>query len=229
MSFFGGGSQSAPKQPPFTPIKLGGQGGIANQALQQDIQRYMSYTFPLYPGMTALRQNEINDAYKQLTSPLSPEFSNAFLRNASVGQQAVTGGGDPFSGMGLGTGSFGSGAMSSSFARQDLAKQDYDRARMESLQNQNPLPGLGLSQNDLLSLSVYNTGAQNTWAMSNYANQIAAANATYGANQANYAAIGNLIGGLGQTYANYNAYNQGNFSIPSNLFDSFGTAVPQEY
>ena len=81
--------------------------------------------------------------------------------------------------MGMQKGSFSSGSQSATFAKQALAKQDYDRARMETLIQQNPVPGLGLSQQDLLSMYVYNTGAQNQWAMGNYANQIAGANAAY--------------------------------------------------
>lgn len=199
-----GGGGSAPEQPPFNPIKIGGEHGIVNKALNQDIRRYFSYQFPVFPGMSAVRDAEIKDAYDQLTGPLSPEFQNQFLRNASVTQQGVTGGGDPLSGMANVNGSFSKGAQTASVARQTMAKQDYDRGRMESLIGANPVPGLGLSQNDILSLYTYNTGAQNAWSMGNYANQVAGANADYSAQVQDYNSIGNLISGLGSIYANYN-------------------------
>jgi hypothetical protein len=135
---------------------------------------------------------------------MSSTFQNEFLKNASVAGQSVTGSGDLYSGMGLGNGSFGKGDISANFTRQALAKQDYDRANFESVLGQNPIPGLGLSQNDILSLYNYNTGAQNAWSMSNYANQIAQANASYGAQQAAFSSIGSLVSGLGATYTNYN-------------------------
>lgn len=203
MSLMGGGG-SPPQQPPFNPIKIGGESGIANKALNQDLRRYFSYQFPTFPGMTDIRQREIDDAYKQLTGPLSPDFQNQFVRNASVTQQGVTGSGDPLSGMANVDGSFSKGAETASFARQAMAKQDYDRGRMENLISQNPVPGLGLSQNDLLSLYVYNTGAQNAWSMGNYANQITGANAAYANQVQDFNSIGSLVGGLGSIYSNYN-------------------------
>ena len=204
MSFFGGGGGDIPSPPPFHPIDIK---KIGNNALEQDIRRYFSYQFPIFPGMTDVRQAEIEDAYKQLTGPLSPEFQKEFLKNATVTEAGVTGGGDPFSGMADRKGSFAKGAESASVARQTMAKQDYDRQRMESLIQQNPVPGLGLSQNDLLSMYVYNTGAANTWAMSNFSNQIANANANFAQQQNMYNSIGDLISGLGRTYYNYNQYN----------------------
>jgi hypothetical protein len=201
----GGGGQQPPEQPPFNPIKIP---KLADKALEQDLRKYFSYQFPVFPGMTDVRQAEIEDAYKQLTSPLSPEFQNEFLKNAVTTNRSVTGGGNPYSGMGLTKGSFNQGSTSASFTRQAMAKQDYDRSRMEGLQQQNPIPGIGLSQNDLLSLYIYNTGAQNAWSMSNYANQVAGANASFAAQQNDYNSIGNLVSGLGSIYANYQ-FNQG--------------------
>lgn len=206
-SMLGGGSGggSIPSPPPFHPINIS---KISDKALDQDLRRYLSYTFPVFPGMTDVRQKEIEDAYKQLTQPLSPEFSNTFLRNATVAQQGVTGGGNPYSAMGAGKGSFAQGAETASVARQAMAKEDYDRARMEGLIQQNPVPNLGLSQNDLLSMYVYNTGAANAWSMSNYANQIAGANANFAQYQNELNSVGNLVAGLGNTYYNYSLYNQ---------------------
>jgi hypothetical protein len=205
----GGAGGSAPQQPPFNPIKITGEHGIANKALNQDIRRYMSYQFPVFPGLSAVRQSEIEDAYRQLTGPLSPEFQNDFMQKATVGSQAVTGGGDPFSGMAYQKGSFAKGSQSASFTRETLAKQDYDRARMEGLMQANPVPGLGLSQNDIMSMFVYNTGAQNTWNMGNYANQVAGANADYASQVSMGNNIGNLISGLGSIYSNYQMNNVG--------------------
>jgi hypothetical protein len=218
MSDLFGGGQQPPQQPPFHPINIfggpdapknSGDKGIADRALNQDLLRYFSYQFPVFPGMTKLRDSEITDAYKQLTGPLSSDFQNTFVRNASVTSQGVTGGGDPFSGMGMSEGSFSRGGQTASVARQTMAKQDYDRARFEGLLQANPVPQLGLSQNDLLSLSIYNTGAQNAWSMSNYANNIAGANAQFAANQNDYNTIGNLISGLGSIYGNYQLNNAG--------------------
>ena len=203
MSMFGS-QPSPPSPPPFHPINVG---DLASSALSQDISRYSSYNFPVFPGMTGIRNSEIQDAYNQLTSPLSSDYQNAFLRNATAQEQSSVGGYDPYSGMGLGKGSFGKGATSASFTNQALAKQDYDRARFEALMGQNPVPQLGLSQNDLLSLYLYNTGAQNAWSMGNYANQIAAANAQYANQVQTYGAIGNTIAGLGNLYYQYQNYN----------------------
>jgi hypothetical protein len=207
----GGGSSGPPSPPPFNPIDIS---KIANQALTQDISRYASYQFPVFPGLASVRQAEIEDAYKQLTGPLAPEFQSTFMNNAMTSTQRAVGGGDPFSGMNYQTGSFAKGAASASFTRQNLALEDYNRARFESLLGQNPVPGLGLSQNDLLSMYLYNTGAANASAMSNYSNQIAGANAAYANQVATYNAIGNTIAGLGNIYANYSMYNTGNPGFP---------------
>lgn len=210
MSAITGGGAKPPEQPPFHPINIfgeikegAGKQGIADRALEQDLKRYFDMQFPVFPGMTDIRQREIEDAYKQLTSPLSPEFSNQFLKTAAVNQQGVTGGGNPYSGMALRNGSFNEGAMTASVAKQTMAKQDYDRGRFENLVMQNPVPQLGLSQNDILSLITYNTGAANAFAMSGYANQIAGANASFAAMQNDYNSIANLISGIGSIYSNY--------------------------
>lgn len=223
MSGIGGGGGSPPAPPPFHPIKIGGDTGIANKALRQDIRRYLDYKFPVFPGLATARQNEIEDAYKRLTGPLAPELQSDFMARATTGANAVTGGGDPYSGMAFQKGSFAKGGQSASFARQDLANQDYNRSRFESLLQQNPIPGLGLSQNDIASLYIYNTGAQNAFSMSNYANQIAGANANY-ANQVNmYNTIGSTISSLGNIYANYALSTGGNIPDWSNLgFDFSG-------
>lgn len=206
----GGGNQGPPAPPPFHPINIfgeikkgAGDRGIADRALEQDLGRYFDMQFPVFPGMTDIRQREIEDAYKQLTSPLSPEFSNQFLKTATVNQQGVTGGGDLYSGIANRKGSFNQGATTASVAKQTMAKQDYDRGRFENLLQQNPVPQLGLSQNDILSLITYNTGAANSFSMSSYANQIAGANASYANMQNDYNSIANLISGIGNIYANY--------------------------
>lgn len=224
MSFMGGGGGSKPPSaPPFHKLDIT---GIADKALQKDLNWYQTQRFPVFPGLMSMRQNEINDAYKQLTGPLAPELQQNFMQNATVGANAVTGGGDPFSGMAYQTGSFAKGGQSASFARQDLANQDYNRSRFESLINQNPVPQLGLSQNDIASMYIYNTNAQNAFNMSNYANQNAYANAQYANQQGMYNTIGNTISGLGNIWANYQL-NQGGFG--GDFFDSFANAVPQEY
>jgi hypothetical protein len=208
----GSGSSSIPSPPPFNPIDIK---SLANRALDKDVSKYFSYTFPVFPGMTDVRNAEISDAYKQLTGPLSPEFQNEFLKNATVSERGVTGGGDPFSGMGMTKGSFNQGGASASVARQTMAKQDYDRARFEGLMSANPIPGLGLSQNDLLSLYTYNTGAQNAFNMANYGNQIAGANAAYATNINNINSIGSLVSGLGNIYSQYQLYNGGSGFSPA--------------
>ena len=230
MPNFSGGGSSPPKAPPFNPITIGGNNGIAQKALDQDLARYFSYQF-LFPGMTQMRQSEINDAYKQLTGPLSPDFQQEFLRNASTTNAAVTGGGNLYSGAGQVDNSFNKGSESASVTRQTMAKQDYDRARMESLIQQNPIPGLGLSQGDLLSLFVYNTGAANASAMQNFAQGINNANLQNSMFQNNLNSIANLVGGLGNIYSNYQNYNNagsggvpygGDFSGLGFNFDNLG-------
>lgn len=207
MSFLSGGGGSPPPTPPFHKLDIN---KIANKALNQDLNWYSSNRFPVFPGLMAMRQNEIEDAYKRLTGPLAPELQQDFMQRATATTDAVTGGGDPFSGMALQKGSFAKGGQSASFARQDLANQDYNRSRFESLISQNPVPQLGLSQSDIASMYIYNTNAQNAFSMSNYANQNAYANAQYANQQAMYNTIGNTISGLGNIWANYQL-NQGGF------------------
>ncbi len=217
-----GGGGGPPAPPPFNPIKIG---PLANRALGADIARYKDMGFPVFPGLAAVRQKEIEDAYKQMTGPLNPEFQQDFMRQATIGVQGAVGGGDPFSGMGYGKGSFAKGAQTAGFTRETLAKQDYDRARFESLLQANPVPQLGLSQNDLASLFIYNTGAQNAFSMSNYANKVAGANADY-ANQVNtYNTIGNTISGLGSIYSNYASFNGFGGDGAASLGSSFGGGV----
>jgi hypothetical protein len=174
----------------------------------------MSLQFPMYPGLQALRQAEIEDAYKQLTGPLSPEFQNEFMRNATLQARTTTGGGDPFSGMGLKPGTMNRGAMSANVARQTMAKQDYDRLRLQNLIQQNPMPGLGLTQDQIMAMYVYNTGAQNASAMQNYANSIAGANAAYQNQVQTWQGVGNLVSGLGSIYSNYQNYGGGYGGAP---------------
>lgn len=195
-----GGGAKAPEQPPFHALDIE---KIADAALKQDIRRYQSYRYPQFPGLTAVRQAEIDDAYKQLTGPLDPSFQQTFMRGAASTAQQVTGGGDPMSGMGLRAGSFGGGAMSANVTRQAMAKQDYDRTRLEGLIQANPLPGLGLSQRDILGLYVYNTGAQNASAMQGYAADVAAANQAYSNQVATWSTIGNTISSVGSSYGKY--------------------------
>lgn len=202
----GGGGASAPKQPPFHPMDIS---NIANSALNKDISFYQSQQFPVFPGLADARNAEIQDAYKQLTSPLAPEFQSEFMKNATLTARGTVGGGDAFSAMGMQKGSMAAGSQTASFTKQALAKQDYDRARMESLIQQNPLPGLGLSQGDLLSMTLYNTGAQNQWSMSNYANQIAGANAAYQNQVSTWNSIGNTISGLGGIYGQMGGFGGG--------------------
>ena len=216
-SLFGGGSSSsAPPTIPFNPIDVS---KIASSALGQDQNWYNSLQFPVFPGLANNRQSEIEDAYKQLTSPLSPEYQNAFMNNATVASQAATGGGNLYSGEQYQKGSFASGNQSTNFARQDLAKQDYDRSRMESLVSENPIPGLGLSQNDLLSMYTYNTGAQNAWAQNNYSNSIAGANANYASQVQQWNAIGNTISSFGSIYGQTGGF--------GSMYNS--SAVPPNY
>lgn len=200
-SMFGGGAKP-PEAPPFHPIDIA---KISDRALNQDQRWYDSLKFPVFPGLSDARQAEIDDAYKQLTGPLSPEFQSSFMNNATLASRSATGGGDPYSGMNMQKGSFAKGVQSSTFAREELAKQDYDRSRMETLQNENPIPGLGLSQQDLLSMYVYNTGAQNAWAQNNYSSQISQANADYAQQVATWNNIGSTVSSFGSIYSNYNS------------------------
>lgn len=200
MSSITGGGGDAPPTIPFHPINIK---KISDNALRKDLNWYQSLSFPVFPGLNDVRQNEIEDAYKQLTGPMNSEFQSEFMKNATLASTAAVGGGDPYSGMGFRKGSFASGNQSATFTREALAKQDYDRQRFEGLISQNPVPGLGLSQQDLLSMYTYNTGAQNAWAQNNYSNNIASANADY-ANQVNtWNTIGNTVSSFGNIYANY--------------------------
>jgi hypothetical protein len=202
----GGGGGDAPKAPPFHPLKIG---NITQAALTKDIDWYKSLQYPVFPGMTDLRQGEIEDAYKQLTSPLAPEYQSTFMKAALGKSEAVTGGGDPFSAMGMTKGSFAKGGVAADVTRSALAKQDYDRTRFDTLMSQNGIPGLGLSQQDILALYTYNTNAQNASNMANYQTGIANANADYAAQAQMWNTIGSTVSGLGSVYGNYARYNAG--------------------
>jgi hypothetical protein len=219
-AFKGGGGGSAPKTPPFHPIDIG---KISQAALSQDQAWYQSLGFPVFPGLADARQAEIQDAYKQLTGPLAPEFQQDFMNRATLGTQSSLGGGNLYSGMNYQKGSIGMGAQTADFTRQVLAKQDYDRGRMESLIQQNPIPGLGLSQGDILSMAVYNTNAQNQWAMSNYANQIAGANSAFAAQQSMLNSIGNAVGGLGKVFGSFDYGGSGGVNQIMDFFSGAGT------
>ena len=214
---FGGGSQNQPKTIPFHPIDIK---KISDNALRQDLNWYQSLQFPVFPGLKDMRQAEIADAYKQMTGPLNPEFQSEFMNNATLATRTATGGGDPYSGMNLRKGSISSGAQSATFAKESLAKQDYDRSRFEGLMSANPIPGLGLSQQDMLSMYVYNTGAQNAIAQNNYSNAIAGANSAY-ANQVN---MWNTIGSTISSFSNIYGANGGfgyDSGVPSNYGQGF--------
>jgi hypothetical protein len=105
--------------------------------------------------------------------------------------------------MALQEGSAARGGVSADVTRSTLAKQDYDRARMENLISTNPIPGLGLSQQDILGLYTYNTNAQNASAMQRYSTDIANANSAY-QNQVNtWNTVGSTVSSLGRIYGNY--------------------------
>ena len=212
MSFLGGGGGSPPQAPPFKKLNVA---DIANKALTTDQAWYKSLQFPVFPGMGDIRQAEIEDAYKQLTSPLSPEYQSTFVKSALNKSSVTTGGGDPFSGMALQKGSAARGGVSADVTRSTLAKQDYDRARFESLESANPIPGLGLSQQDLLGMYTYNTNASNANAMQRFSQGVAGANSAF-QNQANmWNTVGSAVSSIGNIYGNYNMYvnNPGNYPI----------------
>ena len=97
----GGGRVHHHSMPPFHPIDIN---RIADNALRQDISHYQSMGFPVFPGLSSVRQSEIEDAYKQLTSPLAPEFQQDFMKNATLQARASVGGGDPYLGHGYAEG-----------------------------------------------------------------------------------------------------------------------------
>ena len=191
----------APTPPPFIPINI--PETIA-QAIDYDVQGFdwSDQDFlARFPGLVATRNQQIEDAYNQLTGPLDSTVEGAFTRTGLTAGLNSVGGGDPLSGLGLTEGSAGRNAATTSFVRNVLNKQDADRQYFDLLIGNNPQRGFGISGGDAANLSIANTGGLNASNQQNYQSTLAG---IYGAGQygqqtgAQIAAIGNILASLGR-------------------------------
>lgn len=172
MSLFGGGSSgggSTPNPPPFTPVD---PSTLGQQALAADIAGYQMSDADLasrFPGLVSGRNQQMNDAYNQLTGPLDPTVQNQFMSQGLGQAFGAYGGGS--NDMGIGTGTAAGHSVATSLANNVQKKQDYDRAYFESLVGLNPQRQFGLSGQDVANVAVANTAGQNAYNQQKYAAQ----------------------------------------------------------
>lgn len=187
--------------PEFHPIDIG---KTVAQALEYDTQGFdWSDTdfISRFPGLVATRNQQIDDAYNQLTGPLDPSVQSLFTRGGiQAGLGVVGGGGDPLSGLGMTKGSFGSNTASATLAKSLLEKQDYDRSNLDMLIGNNPQRAFGISGEGVANLAIANTGGLNASNQQQYQATLAG---IYGQGQQN-AATGAQIAALGNILARIN-------------------------
>lgn len=188
-----------PQAPPFFPIDIP---NVINQALQYDTagfdwsdQDFISR----FPGLVATRNQQMNDAYRQLTGPLDLTLQQDFTQRAIQQSLGATGGGNASAG--LEKGSFAKNQASVSFAQQLLNKQDVDRSYFDQLIGNNPQRAFGLSGSDVTNLNIANTGGLNSSNQQAYQAQLAG---IYGAGQQGVA-TGQQIAALGALLGRINS------------------------
>lgn len=193
-------SPSAPQAPAYSPIDI--PGAIAN-ALNYDTAGYNwsdADFVSRFPGLVATRNQQIDDAYNQLTGPLDPTVENMFTKGGLQAGLNATGSGDPLSGLGMTEGSFGRNTASTTMANSLLQKQDYDRSYLDQLIANNPERAFGISGQGVTNLSLANVGALNASNQQNYQATLAQ---IYGTGQAN-AATGQQITAIANILARLN-------------------------
>ncbi len=188
MSFGGGGGSTSAPNPPAPQLANIGQ--LENQAVSADTTGYnlSDQAFAAqFPGLVSARNQQLTDAYNQLTGPLDPNVQQSFM-NQGIGQSLGSfGSGNPYATINKDTAS--GKAVETSLANNVQNKQNYDRTYFESLLALNPQRQIGLSGSDVANLSAANTAAQNAYLQSKYAG-------AYGTYSANNAAQGQQQGAL---------------------------------
>lgn len=190
---FGGGSSgggSTPNPPAFQPIDIN---SVGNQALQADITGYNLSDANMaqrFPGLVSGRNQQISNAYNQLTGPLDPTVQNSFVNQGMAQSFGAFGGGNNMAGIGT-SGTAAGNAVATSLANNVQKKQDYDRQYFEQLLGYNPQRQFGLSGEDVVNMAMANTQGQNAYNQQSYAakyNNYNAKNAAKG--QSSAAALG---------------------------------------
>lgn len=183
-----------PELPYFAPVDIP---SAVSQALAYDVAGFNfsdSDFINRFPGLVATRDQQIGDAYNQLTGKLDPATQRNFTQHAIEQGLSYTGGGNV--GAGLSQGSAGKNAASVSLANSLLAKQDVDRSYFDQLVGNNPQRAFGLGGGDIASLAALNTGTLNASNAAAYQGQLAGiySEGQYGAaTGASIAALGNLL------------------------------------
>lgn len=186
----GGGGGSTPQPPAFQAINVG---QVGDQALAADISGYNFSDADLasrFPGLVAGRNQQVTDAYNQLTGPLDPTVQSSFVNQGLEQSLGSFGGGNQTAGIGK-DGTAAGNAVATSLANNVQNKQDYDRVNFESTLANNPQRAFGLNGEDVLNELMANTQGQNAYNQQKYLGQIGASNASSAAaGQQQSAAIG---------------------------------------
>ena len=186
-----------PAVPYFKPIDIN---ATIAQALNYDTEgfNFSDQDFASrFPGLVSARNQQVQDAYSQLTGPLDPTVENQFATNALGAGIGTVGGGDPLSALGMTQGSFGSNVATATLGNELLDKQSKDRSYFETLIGNNPQRAFGISGSDVANLGIANTGGLNASNQQQYSSTLAG---IYGQGQQGVAtgqqiaAIGNLLG-----------------------------------
>jgi hypothetical protein len=167
---------SAPQPPKFVPIDIN---KTQDQATQADITGYNLSDADLasrFPGLVSGRQQQVTDAYNQLTGPLDPTVQNSFVNQGLAQSLGAFGGGQ--SGAKIGTTGTASGnAVATSLANNVQQKQDYDRSNFENVLANNPQRTFGLSGADVTQETIANIIGKNNYLQARYGGQVGTANA----------------------------------------------------
>jgi hypothetical protein len=198
-----GKTPDPPKPPKFYPIDI--QQAITDQ-LSADIWSWNYSKNDLaerFPGLVAAQNQQIEQAYNQLTGPVDPTIQNDFVTKGLETGLASTSGGSAMVGLGLQEGSAGRGAESANVASNLQSLQDYYRENFAQQLALNLPPAVGLSGADVAQLAISNTVGQNAANQLGYQSQLSG---IYGAGQSgvatgqNIAPYGSIIASLGKLY-----------------------------
>lgn len=195
-----GDDPEPPEVPEFNPVNIP---QAMARALAYDVsgfdwsdQDFLSR----FPGLVAQREQQLDDAYQQLTGPLDATVSESFMKQGLQQGLGAFAGGDPMGALGLTEGSAGRNSAATSFANSALEKQTYDRQWFSQLLADNMQRSFGLGGGDVASLAALNTGGTNATNQMQYQSELAG---IYGQGQRDaataqqIATLGALLGRLG--------------------------------
>jgi endosialidase-like protein len=168
---FGGGSGGGSAPNPPAP-QLANISNLENQAVSADTIGYNLSDADLaarFPGLVSGRNQQVTDAYNQLTGPLNSTAQNSFTTQGLEQSLSSFGGGNPNATINKGASS--GNAVETSLANNVQKKQDYDRTYFENLIGANPQRQFGLAGSDVANLEGANVAAQNAYNQSKYAAQ----------------------------------------------------------